>query len=166
MGSPVLDNIFRTTFVRTTFVRKTFVRTTFFRNDICQKGHLSETTFVRIRHLSEKTFVRMRHLSETTFVRMHFIGILEPCQALLHGLVFYQTLLHGLVFCQTLLHGIVLEQVPFSAFFSLFSLFSLFQPFYGLVFGQRPTQALKGPLTRSNLGQSQNNLARRASQGV
>ena len=39
-------------------------------------------------------------------------------------------------------------------------------PFYGLVFGQRPTQALKGPLTRSNFGQSQNNLARRASQGV
>ena len=34
---------------------------------------------------------------------MHFIGILEPCQALLHGLVF----------CQTLLHGLVLEQVPF-----------------------------------------------------
>ena len=32
--------------------------------------------------------------------------------------------------------------------------------------GQRPTQAPKGPLTRSNFGQSQNNLAQRASQGV
>ena len=39
-------------------------------------------------------------------------------------------------------------------------------PFYGLVFGQRPTKAPKGPLTRSNFGQSQNNLAQRASQGV
>ena len=53
----------------TTFVRTKCVRAIFVRKYICQKGHLSETTFVRIRRLSEKTFVRMRHLSETTFVR-------------------------------------------------------------------------------------------------
>ena len=64
-----------TTLVRTTFVRMTFVRTTFVRNDICQKGHLSETTFVRIWDICQN----MRHLSEYRQTSFMVYNVAEQC---------------------------------------------------------------------------------------